>query len=98
MTDAAPATLAHDVAEGDLLWTPDADRIDHASLTAFTRWLRDQCGVAITDEYGDLLRRSAAHSVWYASWVPSTSSSTTRSTSEWSWRASTDSTPAMKPA
>lgn len=70
MTRATAATLPHDVVEGDLLWAPDADRIDDANVTAFTRWLRDQRGVEIGDDYHDLWRWSVTEldGFWRAIW------------------------------
>ena len=33
------------VKEGDLLWTPSAERIERSHLTAFTRWLARERGL-----------------------------------------------------
>lgn len=66
----AAGALPDDVAEGDLLWTPDADRVARANLTAFRTWLRTHRGVDTGDEYHDLWRWSVADldGFWGAIW------------------------------
>ena len=69
---AAPATAAlpRDVAEGELLWTPDPDRVERSNLTAFTHWLRDERGVELGQGYDELWRWSVADldGFWGAIW------------------------------
>lgn len=45
------------VKEGDLLWSPDADWLDNANVTAFVRWLHATCGLDFFD-YDSLWRWS----------------------------------------
>lgn len=55
--------------EGEILWTPDAARIEHANVTAFSRWLKRTRGLAFTD-YMQLWRWSVAdpEAFWGALW------------------------------
>ena len=70
MTGATAAALPRHVAEGDLLWTPDARRIADANLTAFTAWLRDERGADLGDDYRDVWRWSVTDldGFWGAIW------------------------------
>ena len=55
--------------EGEILWTPDAARIERANVTAFSRWLERERGLAFTD-YTSLWRWSVQdlESFWGALW------------------------------
>lgn len=57
------------IEEGDLLWTPDAARVEAAEVTRFMRWLRDERGHRL-DDYGALYRWSVAdiEAFWHAVW------------------------------
>ncbi len=57
------------MAEGELLWSPDAAQIAEANLTAFTRWLRDERGLGFGD-YDALWRWSVENldAFWQAIW------------------------------
>jgi acetoacetyl-CoA synthetase len=48
------------VSEGDLLWTPSAERVDGSRLADFTRWLSDHHGVTASS-YAELHRWSVEH-------------------------------------
>ena len=47
------------VRDGELLWTPGADRIEGANLTAFTRWLRAERGLSF-----DVTSAAGYHALW----------------------------------
>ncbi|MDE2261810.1 MAG: acetoacetate--CoA ligase [Gammaproteobacteria bacterium] len=55
--------------EGEILWTPSAERIQHANITAFGRWLERERGVSLGD-YRELWRWSVEdlESFWGALW------------------------------
>ena len=55
--------------EGEVLWTPDAARIEHANVTAFSRWLKRTRGLAFAD-YMQLWRWSVddPEAFWGALW------------------------------
>lgn len=55
--------------EGEILWTPAAERIERANVTAFCRWLRRERGLSFGD-YMELWRWSVAdlESFWGALW------------------------------
>jgi acetoacetyl-CoA synthetase len=55
--------------EGDLLWTPSAERINNAKLTAFTRWLGSERGKSFAS-YADLWQWSVddLEGFWQAIW------------------------------
>ncbi len=57
------------VKEGDLLWTPSAERIEKAQLTAFCRWLKAERGLDFPD-YQALWRWSTTEieAFWQAIW------------------------------
>jgi acetoacetyl-CoA synthetase len=57
------------VREGDLLWTPGAERVAGANLTAFTSWLADERGLRF-DDYHALWRWSVEdlEGFWQAVW------------------------------
>ena len=58
-----------EVREGDLLWTPDQDRVARANVTAFTRWLAAERGLHL-DGYHALWRWSVTDldGFWQAVW------------------------------
>ncbi len=47
------------VNDGDLLWTPAADRIEDANITAFTRWLGAERGLSF-----DVTSAAGYHELW----------------------------------
>jgi acetoacetyl-CoA synthetase len=47
------------VHDGDLLWTPDAGRIEDANITAFTRWLEAERGLSF-----DVTSAAGYHEMW----------------------------------
>ncbi|HVS76411.1 MAG TPA: acetoacetate--CoA ligase [Steroidobacteraceae bacterium] len=55
--------------EGEILWTPGAERIEHANVTAFRRWLERERGLEF-DDYMALWRWSVEdlESFWGALW------------------------------
>jgi acetoacetyl-CoA synthetase len=55
--------------EGDLLWTPSAEQIEYANVTAFSRWLERERGLRF-DDYGALWRWSVhdIEAFWQALW------------------------------
>ncbi len=55
--------------EGDLLWTPGPARVEHANITAFSRWLERECRLAF-GHYMELWRWSVGdlESFWGALW------------------------------
>ncbi|MBW4052367.1 MAG: acetoacetate--CoA ligase [Proteobacteria bacterium] len=55
--------------EGELLWTPDAKRVEHANVTAFSRWLEREHGLSF-GSYTELWRWSVGdlESFWGALW------------------------------
>ena len=55
--------------EGQILWTPGAARIEHANVTAFSRWLERERGLSFGD-YQQLWRWSVddLESFWGALW------------------------------
>ncbi len=55
--------------EGEILWTPGADRIEHANVTAFIRWLARARGLSFPG-YPELWRWSVQdlESFWGALW------------------------------
>jgi acetoacetyl-CoA synthetase len=57
------------IREGDLLWTPDAQRIERARLTHFMRWLERERGLRFAD-YASLWRWSVSdlEAFWSALW------------------------------
>jgi acetoacetyl-CoA synthetase len=57
------------IREGDLLWTPDARRIERARLTHFMRWLDRERGLRF-DDYASLWRWSVSdlEAFWGALW------------------------------
>jgi acetoacetyl-CoA synthetase len=61
--------MATPVREGDLLWTPSAERVAGSSLTAFTTWLAGQRGLCF-DGYHALWRWSVEDldGFWQAVW------------------------------
>jgi acetoacetyl-CoA synthetase len=61
--------MATPVREGDLLWTPSAERAAHSNLTAFTNWLAAQRGLFF-DGYDALWRWSVTDldDFWQAVW------------------------------
>lgn len=61
--------MAAMVTEGDLLWAPDADRIEHAQLTRFRSWLEKERNLCFPD-YEALRRWSATEieAFWGALW------------------------------
>jgi acetoacetyl-CoA synthetase len=61
--------MATPVRDGDLLWTPSAERIADARLTAFTRWLASERGLRF-DDYRTLWRWSVGDldGFWQAVW------------------------------
>jgi acetoacetyl-CoA synthetase len=60
---------ANTVQEGDVLWTPNADRVAAANITAFTRWLAQHRGLDFPD-YASIWRWSATdlEGFWGALW------------------------------
>jgi acetoacetyl-CoA synthetase len=58
-----------EIRAGDLLWAPGPDRLEAANLTAFTRWLDAERGLAFTG-YRDLWRWSTGdlEAFWQAIW------------------------------
>lgn len=52
-----------------VLWQPDADRVERAHITAFTRWVRKHYGAQV-DEYASLWRWSTSDltGFWAAIW------------------------------
>jgi acetoacetyl-CoA synthetase len=61
--------MATPVREGDLLWTPSAERVAGSNVTAFTNWLAAQRGL-FCDGYDALWRWSVADldGFWQAVW------------------------------
>jgi acetoacetyl-CoA synthetase len=61
--------MATPVREGDLLWTPSAERVAGANLTAFTTWLATERGLRF-DDYQALWRWSVEdlEAFWQAVW------------------------------
>ncbi len=61
--------MATPVRESDLLWTPSADRVADANLTAFTSWLAAERGLRF-DGYHELWRWSVGdlEGFWQAVW------------------------------
>jgi acetoacetyl-CoA synthetase len=61
--------VARPVREGDLLWTPSADRAARTNLTAFTTWLGTERGLRFAG-YRDLWRWSTSDldGFWQAVW------------------------------
>jgi acetoacetyl-CoA synthetase len=57
------------VREGDLLWTPSAERVEASNLTAFLRWLAAERGLRFAD-YQELWRWSVTEleAFWRAVW------------------------------
>ena len=57
------------VNEGDLLWTPSAQRVERSNLTAFTRWLQRERGLQF-ESYTALWRWSVddLEGFWQAIW------------------------------
>lgn len=55
--------------EGDLLWTPGPARVEHANITAFSRWLERECRLSF-GHYLELWRWSVGdlESFWGALW------------------------------
>ncbi|HXS22312.1 MAG TPA: acetoacetate--CoA ligase [Steroidobacteraceae bacterium] len=55
--------------EGDLLWTPGPARVEHANITAFSRWLERECRLTF-GHYMELWRWSVGdlESFWGALW------------------------------
>src|SRR5512146_1620419 len=55
--------------EGEILWTPSAERVEHANITAFGRWLQRERGISFGD-YMELWRWSVEdlESFWGALW------------------------------
>jgi acetoacetyl-CoA synthetase len=55
--------------EGELLWTPGAERVEHANITAFSRWLEREGGLSFAS-YRELWRWSVSdlESFWGALW------------------------------
>ena len=58
-----------EVREGELLWTPSAERAEGSNLTAFVRWLADERGLRFED-YDQLWRWSVTDldAFWRAIW------------------------------
>jgi acetoacetyl-CoA synthetase len=58
-----------EVREGDLLWTPSAERAESSNLAAFRRWLRRERGLEFAD-YDELWRWSVTDldGFWKAIW------------------------------
>src|SRR6266542_3633056 len=58
-----------EVREGELLWTPSAERAQGSNLSAFVRWLRDERGLRF-DGYDELWRWSVGDldAFWQAVW------------------------------
>src|SRR6185437_979383 len=56
--------------EGEILWTPDAERIEHANVTALGRWLERDRGLSFGN-YLELWRWSVSdlESFWGALWA-----------------------------
>lgn len=56
-------------AEGELLWTPSPERVEHANITDFVRWLRRERGLEFAD-YAALWRWSVddLEAFWGACW------------------------------
>jgi acetoacetyl-CoA synthetase len=61
--------VARPVREGDLLWTPSAERVARTNLTAFTAWLGSERGLRFAG-YRDLWRWSTSDldGFWQAVW------------------------------
>jgi acetoacetyl-CoA synthetase len=61
--------MARPVREGDLLWTPSAERVASTNLTAFTTWLGSERGLCF-DGYHELWRWSISDldGFWQAVW------------------------------
>jgi acetoacetyl-CoA synthetase len=55
--------------EGDLLWTPSAERVERANLTAYQRWLKKEKGLEFAS-YEDLWRWSVTdlEAFWQSLW------------------------------
>jgi len=55
--------------EGEILWTPTPQRLEHANVTAFCRWLERERGLSLRD-YTELWRWSVEdlESFWSALW------------------------------
>jgi len=70
-----------DVKTGDLLWTPSAERVEQAGITAFTRWLADTRGLTFAG-YADLWQWSITDTdaFWQAIWDYNGIQSATRPT------------------
>jgi acetoacetyl-CoA synthetase len=73
--------LPPDVKTGDLLWTPSAERVEQAGITAFTRWLKDTRGLEL-GAYNDLWQWSITDidAFWRAIWDYNDIHSATRPT------------------
>jgi acetoacetyl-CoA synthetase len=69
------------VKTGDPLWTPSAERVEQANVTAFIAWLRDTRGLRFTG-YADLWEWSVTDidGFWQAIWDYTGIQSTTRPT------------------
>jgi acetoacetyl-CoA synthetase len=65
--DATPEPV--EVREGDLLWTPSAERVAESNLTAFTTWLAERRRLTFAD-YDELWRWSVTdlEAFWGALW------------------------------
>src|SRR5215469_9011458 len=77
----AQPDLPDDVKTGDLLWTPSAERVEQAGITAFTRWLADTRGLTFAG-YADLWQWSITDTdaFWQAIWDYNGIQSATRPT------------------
>ena len=73
--------LPTEVKTGDLLWTPSAERVRQAGITAFARWLKDTRGLEL-GSYNDLWQWSITDidAFWQAIWDYNDIDSTTRPT------------------
>jgi acetoacetyl-CoA synthetase len=62
-------TNVTEIREGDLLWTPSAERVDGSNLAAFLRWLRTERGLELAG-YDDLWQWSVTEldAFWQAVW------------------------------
>ncbi len=69
VSDVTLGPVPDDVKTGDLLWTPSAERVEQANVTAFTGWLRDTRGLRFTG-YQDLWEWSVTDidGFWQAIW------------------------------
>lgn len=65
----AVGQASSEVREGELLWTPSAERAERSNLSAFVRWLGDERGLRF-DGYDDLWRWSVRDldAFWQAIW------------------------------